>query len=727
MSTTPEKIGESKLEQDRINTIERSAGSFLDAAFQYFFGHDGTEQDINTALDLINQVGNLEIGQEALIKAPSVALARAMISMQVQRIDEFPFRFFLRGRDFQNILENLPAETAGLCMFAWSRCFSASVIGRKAILIVPQLEHCDARRLLERCAAANPNVIGPFGITCNVQMGNGEILPFALLFAPFEEKAVRKKRFLKHSQNEVIDLLNLALGVADGLSHLHRNRIVHGDVSVDHMRIGLNVAKIVTGAGFKRVRAPECFISSDKFSTASDVFQFGHALIELITGGSWENNWSKYEENDSDRRRTFYKYLKAVKNDYAVIKDHIPKWCPDALSQIILKCLNYTPSKRPRIEIIATELRKFKQSFIPVLEKPKIWINLSNVCIDLIAEEEELRPGGIYEHLYTNKVQAEILKKYDPKSRKSKILSEKLPDTIIPIRDKIQPIPKGLAVELLNSKLAKRTRAKLEYTLHHFCNDPLFNWNSITIPPFYGIRHLPSFALGTVLYSDEELDDYTQNNPKKLLKKPPRLGELQMWCGGESEQCRCDRESRPKQAKVLIGLPDALMRQILPYLHPKEYNAFALTSKLNAKQFMSWRVMSNSDSTYRDKIAVFMLVLDSGQLKRKAEVKKVREAKEAKETDETQKIVQKKRTILEYAMEQQWGLVRSLLKKGCKELDAAIPGSGTESGFTALHLALRDGQFKTAFDLVQNGADFGQALERFSITLPNRRLQTFFK
>ncbi len=727
-------------EKDRIEIIEKSAYALLEVAFQHYFGFDGTPRDSQAAYNLIAEVSAAEISQEAVKKAPSVALARALVSMSAPTHTEdtnTPFKFFVPGKDFYNNREDLPANTAGFCMFPWSRAFRTTVAGRMGTLIAPQLEHCDIKGFLGRCAHSHPNVIGPIGIACSVRAAMGEIIPFVLIFQPLYStvKFVDKRELINLASSRQLAVLKLARGVAEGLSHLHQNGIVHGDVSIDYMRIQRNdnVGMIVTGAGFKRGLAPECYIDQNKFSAASDVFQFGHALLELITGSSWDNednDWIKQSKNDTKQMPPFFKYLKAIKNDYALIKSHIPKWCPDSLTQIILRCLNYSPSKRPHIDKIVAELKTLENSNITnfVEEKPKLWMDLNRTCLELIADKEELCPGSIYEHLYGSKVQAELLKNYEPKSGKAKIILEKLSAETKAIQDKIHPMPKSQDSRFLNPKLPVRTRAIWRHKLKHFNHLPLFEWNGFATP-FYGIRHFPSFALGEILYSDMEFEELTRYNPKKLLKTSMLFAEKQMWCDGESEHCRCDRDSRPKQPKLIAAaLPDVLMREILGFLQTKEHNIFALTSKYHTIQVLNyrvinWRTIGNSDPCFRDKTAQFLNAFNSDQLKLAEKISgesgkiqstaKVLEKNEkVKKTVEIQKIARENSAILAYAIKQKWGVVRTLLKKGCSELDAVILGKGSDSGLTALHLALKDSQFKIAYELLKNGAGFANVHDR---------------
>lgn len=140
------------------------------------------------------------------------------------------------GDDFQPPFVELETSVYRVA----GRAFRCSIVGRIAVLLAPS-GTLDMVALLNRCAHAHPNVIGPIGITAHVKVltstGARDTLPVALLFAPVQA-APADRTMINDPTTACSRLLPFLVGVAEGLAHLHRSHVLHGNVSLQYMLVG---------------------------------------------------------------------------------------------------------------------------------------------------------------------------------------------------------------------------------------------------------------------------------------------------------------------------------------------------------------------------------------------------------------------------------------------------------------------------------------------------------
>lgn len=206
---------------------------------------------------------------------------------------------------------------------------------------------------------------GPIGITAGVRVltstGARDTLSIALLYAPVQA-APADRSMIADRTTACSRLLPFLVGVAEGLAHLHRSHVLHGNVSlpfmlVGHDRLGLIAAGPPTCI---RATAPES-LASNHFSSASDVFHFGLTLAYMLTGGSFEDAWLP-QAGEVDPKTRLARLGASAATGYADIRARVPAWAPAPLTDIMMRCLRLDRSQRPAMDAVATELQTLRST-----------------------------------------------------------------------------------------------------------------------------------------------------------------------------------------------------------------------------------------------------------------------------------------------------------------------------------------------------------------------------
>ncbi len=332
-------------------------------------------------------------------------------------------RFFVPGRDFSGLTKITPEGDYG---FPDVDIYSATIIGRIGRLISPNIMQNDIRQLLSRISHSNPNVMGPIGISCNIPISEQEILPLALLFGPMTAKPITIFSFIQNGDTDLVHLnrvFKFSLGIAQGLTHLHESSIVHGNVCLSTMRIdGDGMGLIVTGIGKLVPLAPES-LANKEFTPASDMFQFGVVMGELLLRKPYQE-WrrGKLVQEPPDISEVMAKFKALTKNQDS---DHIKRDAAHEylvfIAHLFCSCFNVDPDKRPTayqcVEVFEFLASKEKDRVLQ-----KLWLDIS-MLNEIAIKKEELCPGGIFEYLYSDKILDAILETYDSQSGKAQILS----------------------------------------------------------------------------------------------------------------------------------------------------------------------------------------------------------------------------------------------------------------------------------------------------------------
>lgn len=206
--------------------------------------------------------------------------------------------------------------------------------------------------------------------------------------------------------DELVTVINLAIDIAKGISHLHKSRIIHRDLNPNNILIDkfnssideqegdlvakvsdlglsknvdgvreqyyntltgeLRVSEIFSTAGNKSYIAPEQYDNFSVVNENSDIFSFGMILTEMITGKLPFVEGKFIKEDNFETSKT--KIMERLNSLFTTSKFNIPIEIKD----MIVKCLHYKSSFRWKTEkeggnfknfdSIKEELKKIQES-----------------------------------------------------------------------------------------------------------------------------------------------------------------------------------------------------------------------------------------------------------------------------------------------------------------------------------------------------------------------------
>ncbi|XVE75056.1 hypothetical protein DITRI_Ditri12bG0066900 [Diplodiscus trichospermus] len=162
-------------------------------------------------------------------------------------------------------------------------------------------------------------------------------------------------------------VIHLALHLARGLAYLHSWKLVHGNVKPENMLLDRNFKLKITDFGTSnleisthqelptsdtaaetiRYMAPEV-IDSKPYDRKCDVYSFGICL------------WEIYCCEVPYQNLGFSELTSAIL--YQKLRPEIPKNCPEALANLMNKCWDTDPSKRPEMEEVVWMLEAIDTS-----------------------------------------------------------------------------------------------------------------------------------------------------------------------------------------------------------------------------------------------------------------------------------------------------------------------------------------------------------------------------
>lgn len=127
----------------------------------------------------------------------------------------------------------------------------------------------------------------------------------------------------------------------------------------------------------------------------------------------------------------------------------------------------------------------------------------------------------------------------------------------------------------------------MEYKARFFQSIALASWDGSAVL-CRGLRHFPSWARGAMLLEDSQLTAFVNQ-----LDRPPKYPIEKIQCSGKPAECKCERATRPKNAKLIVGLYPDILRKTMAYLEMNEFGALAgvckLTSAICEDNIEYWR------------------------------------------------------------------------------------------------------------------------------------------
>ncbi|KAK8943015.1 Serine/threonine-protein kinase HT1 [Platanthera zijinensis] len=176
-------------------------------------------------------------------------------------------------------------------------------------------------------------------------------------------------------------VIQLALGLAKGLSYLHSKKIVHRDVKTENMLLDSNQELKIADFGVARVEAqnpndmtgetgtlgymaPEV-LNGKPYNRKCDVYSFSICLWEIYCCDMPYPNLSFAEVSSA-----------VVRQD---LRPDIPRCCPSTLASIMKKCWDPSSEKRPEME----EVVRLLQAIDPSKGRGMIPDDKSSGCIHL--------------------------------------------------------------------------------------------------------------------------------------------------------------------------------------------------------------------------------------------------------------------------------------------------------------------------------------------------------
>ncbi|CAM8889430.1 hypothetical protein QQ045_027532 [Rhodiola kirilowii] len=175
-----------------------------------------------------------------------------------------------------------------------------------------------------------------------------------------------KSYLIKHSGKKLPfkTVVKLALDLARGLSYLHSEKIVHRDVKTENMLLTAQITLKIADFGVARVEAqnpkdmtgatgtlgymaPEV-LDGKPYNRKCDVYSFGICL------------WEIYCCDMPYRNLSFAELSSAVVAQH--LRPDIPRCCPTAFANIMKKCWDTNPDKRPDMEEVVRLLEEIDTS-----------------------------------------------------------------------------------------------------------------------------------------------------------------------------------------------------------------------------------------------------------------------------------------------------------------------------------------------------------------------------
>ncbi|KAH0706389.1 hypothetical protein KY285_012277 [Solanum tuberosum] len=159
-------------------------------------------------------------------------------------------------------------------------------------------------------------------------------------------------------------VVQLALDLARGLSYLHSEKIVHRDVKTENMLLDRNRTLKIADFGVARVEA------SNPNDMTGETGTLGYMAPEVLNGNPYNRKcdvysfgiclWEIYCCDMPYPDLSFSEVTTAVVRQN--LRPEIPRCCPSSLGNVMKRCWDASPDKRPEMDEVATLLETIDTS-----------------------------------------------------------------------------------------------------------------------------------------------------------------------------------------------------------------------------------------------------------------------------------------------------------------------------------------------------------------------------
>lgn len=160
------------------------------------------------------------------------------------------------------------------------------------------------------------------------------------------------------------DVIHFALDLARGLSYLHSQKIVHRDVKTDNLLLDENRSVKITDFGVSH------FEASNYGEMTGNIGTFGYMAPEVLVGGPYDKKCDVYSFGiclwEIYCCAVPYSNVRCVEQSstlvYKKLRPKIPRSCPKSVANVMKRCWDKDPSKRPEMDEVVRLLEAIDTS-----------------------------------------------------------------------------------------------------------------------------------------------------------------------------------------------------------------------------------------------------------------------------------------------------------------------------------------------------------------------------
>ncbi|KAL5015005.1 hypothetical protein ScPMuIL_009275 [Solemya velum] len=224
------------------------------------------------------------------------------------------------------------------------------------VILEQFLCHCAAMKDIQ-----HPNVLPLVGVCLTASDD-------PLVVLPYTDHRDIKAHIRQPSKNiTVLELLEIAQQIADGMAYLEELGIVHRNLSARNCLLcDQNTVKVSDYGLTKDLFSKDYYFLDEsrskhlikwlapetlenfEFSTKTDVWSYGVVLWELLTGGV-----TPYPDVEAGDLKEYIEKGNRMKK---------PRQCPENIYQLMLRCWGLSPEERPTFSEISSEIQKYVQT-----------------------------------------------------------------------------------------------------------------------------------------------------------------------------------------------------------------------------------------------------------------------------------------------------------------------------------------------------------------------------